>query len=142
MGTLSALKESLCLSHKTQISFLYSPHNLHPIPKNFHVHRKSTIGMSHKVEIREFSLEREKINDSLTLHNNKLSLQSEQLIGPSAPTNLFYFDVNFSMDLFPFKVFCPGKEKQSTSINVQNSGRQNSGQSFDFFAPAVPLEKP
>ena len=45
------------------------------------------------------------------------------------------------MDLFPFEVFCPGEEKQSTSVNAQISERQNPDWSFDPFAPSVPLQK-
>ena len=76
----SALREPLCLSHNAKVTFLHSPHNLHPIPKNFHVHRESTIGMSHKVEIREFSLGRKK-NQGFThiTHKRPLSLQYGQL---------------------------------------------------------------
>ena len=75
--SLSALREPLCLSHNTKVTFLHSPHNLHPIPKNFHVHRESTIGMSHEVEIREFSLGRKKkIRDSLTAHTKDHSVCS------------------------------------------------------------------
>ena len=45
------------------------------------------------------------------------------------------------MDLFPFEVFRPGEEKQSTSVNAQISERQNPDRSFDPFAPSVPLQK-
>lgn len=56
----SALREFLFFSHNSKLTFPYLPHDLHPIPKNFHVHRESTIGVSHEVEIREFSLGKRK----------------------------------------------------------------------------------
>lgn len=101
-------------SHNTKVSFLYSPHNLHPISKNFHVHRESTIGMSHKIEIREFSLERKKLVTHSHITQNDLICNLDSW----SQIHLFQLTCSTLMSIspwifFPLKYFALEKKSRA-----------------------------